>query len=134
MAYAQKEPTQLGKRSNSIAFEREHGSRIERTRRNEVSEQAQGSGHEIDNRPRFEHYRGRRDPDAGRKKRTEGQRNQVRVVRVMSHVAYRGKPAQGKNLLPDPESRAAQSDLLEQIANEGLPGAAGVQPFEQPQR
>jgi len=58
----------------------------------------------------------------------------VRGLRVVPNVADGRKAAQGENLLPDPESRAAESDLLDQIANEGFSGAAGLQPFEQPQR
>jgi hypothetical protein len=65
---------------------------------------------------------------------TASERHQVRGLCIVPDVVYRGQSTQGKNLLPYPEPRAAQTNFFDQIANEGLSGALGIEPFKQPQR
>jgi hypothetical protein len=101
--------------------------------RHHVSEQAHGPRGVIDAHPGLEHAPERPDRHTAEEARADHHRDKKRRhARVFACVCGEGDAVQSDQLLTQPAAGAAARNLLNQIANEGLPGTGSVCPSQEP--
>src|SRR4051812_45593400 len=104
-----------------------------RRARHHVSKQGNGAGREVEAEPGFQHFAQRRDRHPTEENCTEHQRNEMRShTRVTLRAGEERKRRQTYQLLPRPESRAATSNLFEQVADESFPRTGAAEPSQEP--
>jgi hypothetical protein len=103
--------------------------------RHPVTEQAQGSGEEVQAHPDLEHFSQRGDGDTAEQEHAERERDEEwSDPRLLFHVAPEGDSIEADQLPAHPCAGTAARDLFDEIADEGFPDAVGGCPVQEPER